>query len=153
MVPMDEKEKAERIRLGRWAHDQLETLDGVIAHIEATSEDSWQVNTVRSADGTTNCFFGHLFNMGANDKEGSALWDAFESRWATTYRIYPINDGKNPSYSQETPKQRVLTFLNDLRDGNAMTTEESMDACYRDYLAEEADKEKTAVTAVTGPPA
>jgi hypothetical protein len=30
-------------------------------------EASWQVNTVRSADGATNCFFGHLFNMGAND--------------------------------------------------------------------------------------
>lgn len=157
MVHMDETEKAERIRVGRWAHAQVENLDGVIAHIEATPEDSWRVDTVRSADGSTNCFFGHLFNMGANDDEGSALWDAFESRWATTYRLYPINDGKNPSYAQETPKQRVLAFLNDLRDGKVMSTEESMEACYQDYLTEQAGKAAEGIqeagSAVTGVPA
>lgn len=36
---------------------------------------------------STDCFFGHLFNMGANDAEGSALWNTFEELWATTYRI------------------------------------------------------------------
>jgi hypothetical protein len=64
----------------------------------ATREESWLVGTVRYADGTTNCFFGHLFRMGANDRRGDALWNAFESLWATTYRIYPINAGENPSW-------------------------------------------------------
>lgn len=150
---LTDEEKAARIRVGRWAHTQLQTLDGVISYMETTPEDAWQVNTVRSEDGSTNCFFGHLFNMGANDAEGSALWDAFESTWATTYRLYPVNDGKNPSYPQATPRQRVLAFLRDLRDGKAMTTEQSMEACYQDYLAEEAAKAAASATAVAGTPA
>jgi hypothetical protein len=153
MGRMDDKEKAENIRLGRWAQGQLSSLDGVISYMETTTEEAWRVKTVRSKDGTTNCFFGHLFNMGANDAEGSALWHTFEDRWSTTYMVYPINDGENRNYPQATPKQRVLAYLRDLRDGKAMTTEESMEACYQLHLAEEAALAEAALTAVAGVPA
>lgn len=132
---MRSMDTTEHRRAAVWAAAQLGTLDGVISYMEATAEESWRVKTVRSSDGSTNCFFGHLFNMGANDAEGSALWDLFEDLWATTYLIYPINDGENSDYPQPTPKQRVLTFLHDLRDGRVLNTQQSMEACYAHSLA------------------
>ncbi|MET4144196.1 hypothetical protein [Arthrobacter sp. UYCo732] len=120
-----------------WADLQLTTLDPVIAYMEATAEDAWQVDTVRSADGTTNCFFGHLFNMGGTDARGNALWERFEGAWASTYRIYPINDGENPDYPHPTPKQRVLAFLGDLNAGAVLTTPQQMEEDYAYYLAQE----------------
>lgn len=121
-----------------WADMHLKTLDSVIAYMEATEEDAWQVDTVRSADGTTNCFFGHLFNMGGTDARGNALWDGFENAWASTYRLYSINDGENPRYPQKTPKQRVLAFLRDLNSGAVPTTPQQMEEDYNYWLAEEA---------------
>jgi hypothetical protein len=121
-----------------WADLRLKRLDPVIAYMEATDEDAWQVDTVRSADGATNCFFGHLFNMGGTDERGSALWGGFESTWASTYRLFPINDGTDPDYPQTTPKQRVLAFLHDLNSGAVMTTPQQMEEDYNHFLAEEA---------------
>ena len=122
-----------------WARETLETLDGVIAYMESTEEDAWRVDTVRSADGKTNCFFGHLFNMGGTDERGSALWNTFEDRWATTYMIYPVNDGQNPAYPQSTPKKRVLAYLQALAEGTEMTTWQSMEAEYQAHLQDRAE--------------
>lgn len=108
--------------------DQLTDLNSVIQYMEATAEDSWQVDSVRSSDGSTNCFFGHLFNMGVDDKEGSHLWNAFEELWATTYMLYPVNDGEHRDYQQATPKQRVLAYLRDLQSGASPTTMQLMEA-------------------------
>lgn len=123
-----------------WAIDQLKNLDTVIAYMEGTAEESWRTDTVRSADGSTNCFFGHLFSMGGNDERGSALWNWFEEAWSSTYRIYPINDGDNPDYPQATPKQRVLAYLRALADGTELNTADSMDAYYQMVLAEDEAK-------------
>lgn len=118
-----------------WAELKLKDLDSVIAYMDATEEDTWRVDTVRSADGTTNCFFGHLFNMGGNDARGSALWDGFENLWSTTYTVYPINDGTHQGYQQTTPKQRVLAYLHDLNTGLAKTTQQRMEEEYAYHLA------------------
>lgn len=104
------------------AFAQLETLDSVIAYMEKTPEDSWLMGKVRSEEGETNCFFGHLFSMGKTDPDGSHLWHVFEELWATTYMLYPVNDGEDPCYPQPTPKQRVLAYLHDLQSGKAPTT-------------------------------
>jgi hypothetical protein len=111
------------------------TIEAVIAHMEATAEDSWQMDVVRSADGSRNCFFGHLFSMGANDQEGTRIWDWFESAYSTTYGVYPVNDGQHPDYQQATPKQRMLAYLRDLRDGRAKTTMQCMEEDYQFSLA------------------
>ncbi|WIE80938.1 hypothetical protein [Curtobacterium sp. MCSS17_016] len=113
------------------------TLEQVITHIEATDEASWCTDVVRTAEDGRNCFFGHLFNMGADDQEGAAIWDWFECRWMTTYGMYPINDGRNPRYPQPTPKQRCVAALHALRDGTELTTMESMDQEYEHHLAME----------------
>jgi hypothetical protein len=126
-----------------WAAAQLENLDTVIAYMESTDEDAWNLNTVRSKDGTKNCFFGHLFNMSPDEARANALWAMFEDVYSTTYRIYPINDGENPRYPQATPKQRILAYLRALQAGDEKTTEQSMEECYKLHLAEEAKKEAT----------
>lgn len=121
-----------------WAAAQLVNLDTVIAYMEATDEDAWNLDTVRSKDGTRNCFFGHLFNMSPDEARANALWAMFEDLYSTTYRIYPINDGSDPRYPQETPKQRILAYLRALAAGEEMTTEQSMEACYQLHLDEQA---------------
>lgn len=121
-------ETAQAFKKSDWAFIQLANLDAVITYMENTDEKAWQTGTVRSADGSTNCFFGHLFNMGGTDEQGSALWNWFEELWATTYMIYPVNDGQNPAYPQPTPKQRVLAYLRALADGTELTTTQSMAA-------------------------
>lgn len=130
-------DKCPELTDGAWAALLLETLDPVIAYMEATDEEDWQIDTVRSADGTTNCFFGHLFSMGGTDARGNALWDRFEGAWASTFRLYPINDGTSPSYPQATPKQRILAFLQDLNTGSVLTTPQQMEDDYNHRLAEE----------------
>jgi hypothetical protein len=135
MTPSREEMLASRKAAGDWADALLRTLDPIIAHMEATPEGSWQTDTVRSKDGSTNCFFGHLFAMGSDDEHGSALWNGFENLWASTYLIYPINDGENSRYPQATPKQRILAYLRDLRDGKAKTAPQLMEEDYEHWLA------------------
>lgn len=126
-----------------WAEAQLVNLDTVIAYMEATEEDAWNLDTVRSKDGAKNCFFGHLFNMSPDEDRANALWGLFEDLYATTYRIYPVNDGENPRYPQATPKQRILAYLRALAAGEEQTTEQSMEECYQFHLADEAQKAAT----------
>jgi hypothetical protein len=103
------------------------TLRDIIAYMENTEESTWRVDTVRGKDGS-NCFFGHLFNMGGGDSEkgGSRLWDYFEANYATTFMLYPVNDGQHPKYQQPTPKQRVIAYLKDLASGAEKTTAQLM---------------------------
>jgi hypothetical protein len=105
----------------------MKTIQEIIDYMEATTESSWCMDKVRV--GNTNCFFGHLVNMGKNETERCKLWEIFEECWATTYMIYPVNDGEHPKYQQPTPKQRVIAYLKDLRDKKEMNTYEVMDFC------------------------
>lgn len=118
----------------------IDDLNPFLAHLESTPEDAWQVDVVRSADGSRNCMFGHLYQFSYDHPSVAALtheqrelfasrmWDAFEQSWSTTYRIYPVNDGTYPGYDQATPKARVLAYLRALQAGEELTTMQSMDA-------------------------
>lgn len=127
----------------------LSDLDPFLAYLESTSEDAWQVDVVRSSDGTRNCMFGHLYQWGSDhpsvaqldlksrERLASHLWEAFEQLWATTYAIYPINDGKNSRYPQPTPRQRVLAYLKALQRGEELTTMQAMEQeCERHQAAQ-----------------
>lgn len=106
---------------------ELVNINNIIKYMESTSEDSWCLDVVKTRDGK-NCFFGHLFDYGGGDNgHGSWIFEAFEEAFATTYMIYPVNDGTHPGYKQETPKQRVIGYLKNLRDGKEMTTYQSME--------------------------
>ena len=129
------------------------TLTRIIAHMELIPENRWGVDVVRSGDGTQDCFFGHLFRygqylsafattvpaadeyMGSDEKFANRLWEWFEDTWATTYQVYPVNDGENPAYRQATPKQRVLAYLRALNSGAEHPTQDSMhrEMCRREH--------------------
>lgn len=128
----------------------VEDIQPLINHLAATQTDSWQLDVVRSADGTRNCFFGHLFQWAVDnasehapgtdpEKWANHVWEMFEERWSTTYAIYPVNDGSNPKYPQVHARDRMVAYLEALRDGREMTTMESMDADYQRYLTTEPD--------------
>ena len=108
----------------------MKTLQQIIDYMEATTEESWGVDVVRNSKTGQNCFFGHLFNMESDEKEANRLWDWFENI-ATTYMVYPVNDGQNSLYQQPTPKQRVIAYLKDLRDGKAKNTYQIMDEYHK----------------------
>lgn len=132
------------------AEPAMEDLSGLIAYLESTDTCDWNLDTVRSKDGKRNCFFGHLWNWAAGlapaygfdaDQETRnawcrAVWDCFEENWSTTYVIYPINDGTNAKYPQETAQARVIAYLRALQDKTEMNTHESMEAQSAEYLAE-----------------
>ena len=113
-------------------------IQDIIDYMEATDEKSWAVGVVRREwpGAQTNCFFGHLFNMESDEHAANELWGIFEEGYATTFMIYPVNDGEHPKYQQSTPKQRVIAYLKDLRDGKEMTTHEHMENDYKHSLSE-----------------
>lgn len=117
-------------------------IEWIIERLDAIPDLLWRTDTVRNAeeDGTvTNCVMGHLHDLGGGDEmvevgpyrpvqAGGLLWGWFEESWATTYRIYPVNDGTDPDYPQATPRERVVAFLRDLCDGRQLTTYYSIEA-------------------------
>lgn len=66
------------------------------------------------------CAFGHLGfednTVNSNTNESAALRDLFFAGVHITH-ITHINDGKNPEYQQDTPKQRILAALRDVQKG------------------------------------
>lgn len=102
------------------------SLDVIIPYMENTTEESWCMDVVKTKDGK-NCLFGHLYDLG-----GGELMDWFENI-ATTYMVYPVNDGQNPSYPQPTPKQRCIAYLKDLQSGKAKTTYQLMEEDYERF--------------------
>lgn len=120
------------------------TIADIVQWIETTGDDAWQTDVVRSADGKRNCFFGHLYDLGGARARGAnltddetianRLWEWFEEQWASTFFLYPINDGPSAAYPQATPRLRILALLADLRDGRVLRTPQSMEA---DFLAGE----------------
>lgn len=102
-------------------------FDEIIRYLESTTEDSWCTDVVKTKDGK-NCLLGHLFDFG-----GNKVMDIFESLIATTFMFYPVNDGTNKMYQQETPKQRIIAYLKDIREGKQPSTEQLMQIEYENY--------------------
>jgi len=101
--------------------------EGLLRYLEATTEESWCTDVVKDKGGRS-CFFGHVFDWGGGDenRNGSRAMDIFEACFATTYMIYPVNDGQHPKYQQKTPKQRCLAYFKDLLSGEEKTTYQLM---------------------------
>lgn len=111
----------------------LKTLTPFIKYLEKTKPEDWAVDVVRTKDGR-NCMFGHLVDWyyGKNYRDNVMdAWDLFEELWATTYMIYPVNDGNTPKwmnfkYEQPTAKERVIAYLKNLNQGLEKTTYQLM---------------------------
>jgi len=103
-----------------------EKLGEIINHIKYTNVSDWCKDVVRTKDGLKNCLFGHVFNMGKDNKEANQWWD-FMEMVATTYMVYPVNDGSHPKYKQNNPRDRCVAYLEDILSGEEKTTVQLMD--------------------------
>ena len=104
-------------------------LEKFIAYLETTNDADWSIGRVRTEGNKKNCMFGHLVNFYyGKDYEGDILpiWDFFEECYATTYMIYPVNDGENSKYQQSTAKARIIAYLSDIKDGKQKTSQQLM---------------------------
>lgn len=111
------------------------SLDRIIKYLENTKPESWCEDVVKTKDGK-NCVKGHIFDMG-----GNFFMDTFESLYATDFMIYPVNDGKNENYQQPTPKERVIAYLKNMKEGKEKTTLD-YDKEYEAYLKEDLQQKK-----------
>lgn len=116
---------------------KIYSIEEIISYMENTTEESWCEKVVRTKD-WKNCFFWHLFAMCKDEAEANRNWDLFEDGYATTYMIYPVNDWEDIRYQQPTPKQRLVQYLKDLRDGKVPRTwddfQESFDKKEKDNI-------------------
>lgn len=109
-------------------------LPELIEYLKNTDKDSWCTDVVRTKD-KKNCIMGHVFSFCADEdgEHGGDGWDYFEEVWATTYMIYPVNDGTHPKYQQKTAKDRCLAYLHDLLTGNEKNTLQLMEEDWRKH--------------------
>jgi len=83
---------------------------------------------------------GHLANfVGGDDTTLNTAWDWFEAAVATTYMVYPVNDGKNPDYPQDTARERCIAYMKNLQSGKEMTTDVLMEHCWREHKSKYPD--------------
>jgi hypothetical protein len=85
-------------------------VDYFIKKFEAIPEERWFKGSFHSPDLKQSCALGHCVN---NDEEFEALHAL--TRHGEGSEVALINDGKHPLYGQETPKQRILAALNDIK--------------------------------------
>lgn len=114
-------------------------LSRFIKYLEKTTDDQWQIDKVGEPEMKKWCVMGHLFCWARGPKEdeerANRLWNYFESVIATTYMIYPVNDGQNTYYKQKTPKARCIAYLNNLKNGKEKTTLQHLQDYDNDYLS------------------
>lgn len=105
----------------------LAFLDGVIGVVRRTEKDSWWAGpTFRSPCGTRHCALSHVY-----EEMGEPAFDRFESEWPTSYVIgAQVNDRPSESYPQEHPRDRILAYLDDLREGRALDTQSYLELRY-----------------------
>lgn len=100
--------------------DNKKFIRDIIEYLEKTDDSTWCIDVVKTKD-SKNCLFGHLFDLG-----GGKMIDMFEVIVATTYMVYPVNDGEHPKYKQVTPKLRCIAYLQDILYGKAKSTMQLM---------------------------
>lgn len=121
--------------------DQIESkklINNFLKYLEKTQDSEWLTEKCADTPELKKCcVMGHLFKFGGGNKDkkkGNQIWDDFEYYFATTYMIFPVNDGKHKNYQQATPKQRCIAYLKDLRDGIEETSFESVEKSYKCWL-------------------
>ncbi len=107
-------------------YDKVTFLTGFIEYLKGTTKESWCDLVYRTKDGR-NCLFGHLveyFDV-PDDTNISPILDTFENNFASTYMVFPVNDGKSNIYLQDNPRDRCIAYLTDMANGKTPTTWET----------------------------
>lgn len=104
-----------------------------IKYLEKTTDDQWMIDKCGEPEMKKWCVMGHLFCWASgkkkDEKRANRIFNYFEERIATTYMIYPVNDGLHSNYSQSTPKERCIEYLQNIKNGIEKTTSDH----FRDY--------------------
>jgi len=96
-------------------------VDHFINKFEAIPDKRWFVGFYYDYDNddkTKCCVMGHcgigIPGSGRSSDEGNALFELFR-----ILELHPpaVNDGNNNNYSENTPKQRILAALRDIKNG------------------------------------
>lgn len=97
----------------------METLDDYIAFYEAIPADKWCM--YEFTNGGRCCALGHLGerHMGLTTPQAYQFNEVLKKHRGDMHYIPDVNDGKN-GYEEigSTPKERVINYLKQLRDGN-----------------------------------
>lgn len=92
--------------------EDCQTLDDYIAFFDSIPEERWICGNFANAGNC--CAYGHLgWRYGDSPEAGRRLMGLCDRG------VDRVNDGQYPDYQQPTPKQRVLAYLCDVRDGRA----------------------------------
>lgn len=112
-------------------YDKNTFLTTFINYLKNTSIDSWCINVYRTSDGK-NCLYGHLVEFVGNDHCNDAI-DIFENLYATTYMVFPVNDGRSEIYKQNNPRDRCIAYLQNMVNGIEKTTVDLFDEYSSQY--------------------
>lgn len=94
------------------------TVDYFINKFEAIPENRWWMGNYQSPLGLDKyCAFGHCGASNNNFAINDSIKALSKIGNDNFHPIHLINDGADSGYKQETPKQRVLAFLNDVKYG------------------------------------
>jgi len=109
-------------------------IDELILYLENTKDETWCTDVVKTNDGKS-CVMGHVFDFG-----GNKMWELFEAMIATTFMIYPVNDGEHPNYQQPTAKERCIAYLKAVKEGKEKTSYQLWEEAGNEIIAEKIDK-------------
>lgn len=90
------------------------TIDYFIDKFQNIPENKWCIDRYENSSGQK-CAQGHCVNDIQDLSEVIALIDLFGIDKCGAVNIALINNGKDPRYQQDHPKQRVLAALYDLK--------------------------------------
>lgn len=112
-------------------YDKNLFLNNFVIYLKGTTIESWCTKVYRTAEGR-NCLYGHLADFVGNEYCSDAI-DIFENLYATTYMIFPVNDGTSDIYKQDNPRDRCIAYLENMIIGKEHTTIELFDICMAEW--------------------
>lgn len=117
-----------KIRTPEWE----KTVKDFLSYLKNTSNSDWCLDVVRTPD-NKNCLVGHFYNFYEQNYPNSKkdIFSYFEDIISPATHFFKINDGSHPDYTQPTPKERCITYIENILTGYELTTYEQME---KDFL-------------------
>ena len=109
-------------------YGKVKFLNDFIEYLKNTDINDWCEKVYRTVD-NKNCLFGHLVEYfeksNYEDENIAPIIDTFENQFASTYMVFPVNDGTSELYKQDNPRDRCIAYFTDMMNGKVSTTWET----------------------------
>lgn len=97
--------------------EEKHDIDYFIKFYEEIPEDEWTTGVYHTKDGKKHCALGHCDTYTDSPVSSRKAFDLNQITTGVHRPFVPfVNDGHDPRYKQETPKQRILAYLNDIKE-------------------------------------